>query len=257
MNRKQFITSVGATCKNWTWSWSFVNHEAKIVIFGVWEEHLKSDYSLILDEQWEHSDAGKKQPGYIQALEHIDLVDNQKYRLKIFPQTFSNAHQDDEGRGPAKLDGFKPELLDRSLLKIGGGWFAVSQGAPFRYAEEISDKKTFPEGSKTTVSVNAYERNPEARRLCLDHYGFKCQACDFDFEGTYGELGAGYIHVHHITPLSEIQEQYEINPIEDLIPLCPNCHAMAHKASPPLKVEQLRSLIQNMQDGKACSPNLT
>jgi 5-methylcytosine-specific restriction protein A len=57
-------------------------------------------------------------------------------------------------------------------------------------------------------------------------------------------MGKGYIHVHHLTPLSTINGEYEVNPISDLIPVCPNCHAMIHKSNPPLTIEQARTLVR-------------
>ena len=67
--------------------------------------------------------------------------------------------------------------------------------------------------------------------------------CDLDFEKRYGAIGHGFIHVHHRTPLSQItdHDDYTINPIEELLPVCPNCHAMLHKREPePFTVEELQ-----------------
>lgn len=103
------------------------------------------------------------------------------------------------------------------------------------------------EGARHQVTLNKYERNPLARRICIDHYGYKCQICDFDFHITYGEFGKDFIHVHHIVPLAEIEETYEINPIKDLIPICPNCHAIIHRKSDVLTIDNLK-LILNKHD---------
>lgn len=85
------------------------------------------------------------------------------------------------------------------------------------------------EGTKQPVLSNKYERNPLARQACIEHYGTSCQICGFSFKETYGEFAEGFIHVHHITPLADTDGEKEINPIKDLIPVCPNCHAMLHK----------------------------
>jgi 5-methylcytosine-specific restriction enzyme A len=78
---------------------------------------------------------------------------------------------------------------------------------PERVPGEIRNNRTYPEGSTKRVSVNAYERNPQARKDCIAHYGLTCQVCGFDFEAVYGtQLGRGYIHVHHLKPLSEVIE---------------------------------------------------
>ncbi|NDU96483.1 HNH endonuclease [Spirosoma terrae] len=99
------------------------------------------------------------------------------------------------------------------------------------------------EGAKKVITVNAYERNSQARRICIEHYGAFCTVCDFNFEKTYGELGKGFIHVHHLIPVSYIGKSYELDPVEDLRPVCPNCHAMLHTQNPPLTIEELQSVI--------------
>ena len=100
------------------------------------------------------------------------------------------------------------------------------------------------EGATKSIAVNAYERNAIARNRCVEHYGYKCQCCGFSFEEKYGELGKAFIHVHHVKPLADIKESYVVDPVKDLIPLCANCHAMVHRASPAISVEQLRSEIK-------------
>ncbi|MCB0177254.1 MAG: HNH endonuclease [Anaerolineae bacterium] len=110
--------------------------------------------------------------------------------------------------------------------------------------EEIPDTTGLMEGTTRRIRVNVYERNQTARTLCIEHYGAKCFICGFNFEFVYGELGKGYIHVHHIKPLAEIKSGYQVNPIEDLRPVCPNCHAMIHRASPPATCKEIRKLIE-------------
>jgi len=114
-----------------------------------------------------------------------------------------------------------------------------------QYAEEIPAEKTYPynEGIKKTIIVNTYERNPRAREECLKYWKPICSVCEFDFEIKYGELGKGFIHVHHLIPVSEIGKQYQINPIKDLRPVCPNCHSMLHKENPPIEINRLKEII--------------
>ena len=134
--------------------------------------------------------------------------------------------------------------------------FSLVQKAAYHYAganieaqynyslpEEIQELDQYTEGSTKTISVNAYERNVEARDKCVEHHGYKCAACDFDFERTYGAIGKSYIHVHHIVPLSEIKQEYKLNPITDLVPVCPNCHAMIHRSTHVLSIDQLKELL--------------
>ena len=113
--------------------------------------------------------------------------------------------------------------------------------------EDLGEKNIngLPEGARTKVFVNKYERNPINRKICLAHHGFICKVCDFDFENRYGEIGKNYIHVHHKIPVSNLNENYIIDPINDLVPLCPNCHAMVHRKNPPIEVKELKILLKN------------
>jgi len=94
------------------------------------------------------------------------------------------------------------------------------------------------------ILVNRYERDPYLREQCLEANGFKCAVCEFDFLSIYGELGRDFCHVHHIHPLSEGGTELNIDPIRDLIPICPNCHAMLHRKSPALKPNELIDIIK-------------
>lgn len=111
--------------------------------------------------------------------------------------------------------------------------------------EIIEEGEVYYEGSVTTVKVNKYERNSEARRKCIEIHGCQCKICEFDFEKTYGEAGKGLIHVHHVVPISSIKEEYQIDYEKDLIPVCPNCHAMIHRKIPPYTCGQIKGLLLN------------
>lgn len=103
--------------------------------------------------------------------------------------------------------------------------------------------QTFKEGKSYDVVLTKYERNSTARRLCVKHHGAVCKICGYDFFKTYGELGRGFIHVHHKTPISQQTNSYEINPITDLVPVCPNCHAMLHSSQDTMiSVEELKQI---------------
>lgn len=110
---------------------------------------------------------------------------------------------------------------------------------------ELADDGLYSEGAIRKVTVNAYERNPKARELCLAHHQPVCAACEMSFEEVYGPEVAGFIHVHHIKPLSTVGSGYTVNPVEDLKPLCPNCHAVAHLGGgeAPRSIEEIREMI--------------
>ncbi len=113
------------------------------------------------------------------------------------------------------------------------------------YPDEFWPGRKYPEGSRRQVRVNAFERDARARTACLVHHGSECAVCGLSFQDRYGALGQGFIHVHHVRPLSSVHEGYRVDPIEDLIPVCPNCHAMLHRKDPPLTVDELRGQIRD------------
>ncbi|MEE4356590.1 MAG: HNH endonuclease [Desulfococcaceae bacterium] len=114
-----------------------------------------------------------------------------------------------------------------------------------QYAEEIltEEKELFAEGAKKVIIINSYERNPKARMLCIEHWGCSCSVCGLDFQAMYGDIGVGFIHVHHLVPISQIDKLYQVDPVEDLRPVCPNCHSMIHTSNPPLTILQLKEIV--------------
>lgn len=127
-------------------------------------------------------------------------------------------------------------------------WFdlLIDQGTneiPFSIDND-NEAIAFSEGAARIIKSTRYERNPHARKMCIQHYGFSCTVCDLNFEKTYGVIGRDFIHVHHITPISEYGKGRKVNPIDDLRPVCPNCHAMLHKRNPdPYDIEELKKML--------------
>jgi hypothetical protein len=112
------------------------------------------------------------------------------------------------------------------------------------FPDEVTKEKDLWEGSVRTVTINAIERNAEARKCCISHYGAKCFVCGFSFVEKYGPSLDGFIHVHHLRLLSQVNEKYKVDPIADLVPICPNCHAAIHSVNPPYSPNQLRAMLQ-------------
>lgn len=240
--RKAFIESLGATCKNWTWSWSFVNHQEQKIIFGVWDMHVNGERSLILSESWAIEN-GRRNHGYGQSVEHLRLVAEAGYDLYTFKIIHSDERQDADGVGPAKIRDFERSITRKWLLKQDGRWFACDNAPMPAIPEEVCQPELYLEGALREVKVNAYERNAQAREACIRHHKAICAACKFDFAAVYGEIAKGLIHVHHIIPLSSIGQEYELDPINDLIPLCPNCHAVVHRGTEVMSIETLKECL--------------
>ena len=119
-------------------------------------------------------------------------------------------------------------------------------------AESPDSLETLPprfEGAERQVTRNIRERNPIARRESEEYYRardegqLRCQGCNIDFSVTYGPRGAGFMHFHHLAPLSEAIGRRAVSGAADLVPLCPNCHAMVHRGDDILSIEQLRDLL--------------
>lgn len=111
--------------------------------------------------------------------------------------------------------------------------------------DEMEQSKIYSEGKTRIIRVNSYERNKLARQECIEHFGLNCQVCDFNFQQKFGTLGQNFIHVHHIIDISVIGEEYSVDPKNDLIPVCPNCHAMLHKKKPAYTISELKKIIKN------------
>jgi 5-methylcytosine-specific restriction protein A len=134
------------------------------------------------------------------------------------------------------------QISDRGETKAS----QLTKKVDVSYPDDVPE--TFFEGAKKQIFVCIYERNKNARDKCIDHYGCLCAVCEIDFEKTYGDLGKDFIHVHHIVAISDIGKEYELDPINDLRPICPNCHSMAHRRNPALSIDDLRLIIQRNRE---------
>lgn len=102
------------------------------------------------------------------------------------------------------------------------------------------------EGAVKNVSVNMHERNPAARKKCIEYYGTACAVCGIELGYIYGEKFSGKIHVHHLNPISDYDEEHDIDPINDIRPVCPNCHMVIHCAQDkPYSIEEVKTFMAN------------
>jgi HNH endonuclease len=138
------------------------------------------------------------------------------------------------------------EYRDTNILAIPNGiaTFAGYISISPTIAEELPILAVVWEGARAAIVVNRYERDRSARAACIGHWGTTCSACDMSFAEFYGEFGSGFIQVHHLVPLSSIGKSYQLDPIRDLRPVCPNCHAMLHRQDPTMSIEELRGIIR-------------
>ena len=125
-------------------------------------------------------------------------------------------------------------LLDFMCILL----YLIIEDTEWTSTEVIGDE----EGGSYSEIVKKYERSRYNRAMCLKYYGFTCRGCGELLAEKYGPIGMDVIHVHHIVPVSQMGGSYRLNPIKDLIPLCPNCHTIVHRKIPVLDIESLRSL---------------
>lgn len=148
------------------------------------------------------------------------------------------------GRGVR--EGHRQEVVDALADLLGGQ--LPSPNYELLPQRNITAGAELMEGALRRVTSSEYERNPVARRACIEHYGSVCFVCGFSFEEAFGQLGRGFIHVHHLTPVSSMGGKHAVDPVVDLRPVCPNCHAMLHLEDPPLTIEALQTYMSNEHD---------
>jgi hypothetical protein len=155
--------------------------------------------------------------------------------LKAFPKRLRRGKKPIQYGLPVDIESL--EALDDFLRHFSRHFHQIDSG--YMPADDVDPEEVYREGAVRQVIVNAYERNSQARAQCIAHYGPRCSICGFDFEKVYGAVGAGYIHVHHLRQLADIGEQYKVNPISDLRPVCANCHAIIHLRTPPYSIDEV------------------
>lgn len=105
------------------------------------------------------------------------------------------------------------------------------------------------EGNVKYYYGKRYERDPVNREKAIAIHGTICCVCKFDFEEYYGERGKGYIEIHHVRPLSTLDEEIVINPETDLVPVCSNCHKMIYRYKDRvLEIEELKSMLKILEN---------
>ena len=149
---------------------------------------------------------------------------------------------------PFELSDRRPiRLLQGYIFKMSAKYMDIlgvgTSADPGLHLPEEVPQVGLVEGATRQVTVNAYERNPAARTACIRHWGTSCVVCGFNFGERFGDLGKDFIHVHHLVPLATVASEYLVDPVADLRPVCPNCHAMLHRTDPPCSIEDLKAKL--------------
>ena len=176
----------------------------------IWED----DFAFVIDRrlpQW-HEVSSEK--------EEID-TNRPKIRFNKIP-TESNEY---------KIDFINPQIINNDI-----------------YSEETEVIEGSKEGGSKYLFVKSYERSLENRKRAIERHGVQCSVCDFNFERFYGEIGIGFIEVHHTKPLSSLNDKIVVNPYTDLVPICSNCHRMIHRSRDKvLSIDELKNIIKKMK----------
>lgn len=188
-----------------------IRYKCEIVKTNKTSSEIRNDKEYWLNQ----NEYEKSLDGMFINIRLLEEVDTDKLSLPLLLENGLKAAP----QGPIKLK----DTLEAYVASV----FKTANDEYF--PETLDSSSAIFEGIKKQVSVNKYERSSIARAKCVEHHGYKCKVCSFNFEETYGEIGKYFIHVHHITPIHSIGESYKIDYIKDLIPVCPNCHAMLHR----------------------------
>ena len=101
------------------------------------------------------------------------------------------------------------------------------------------------EGTRQEVLVRNRKRSAALRKRKLEQVmrrnngDIVCEVpgCGFSFLQVYGEIGRGFAHVHHLSPIADREG---VTKLSDLAVVCANCHAMIHHGA---KIRNLDGLI--------------
>lgn len=173
----------------------------------------------------------KSKTGLYARLKLIEQVDTNRLSLDSLIENGLKAAP----QGPVKVS----EELHKYIERYFNDFYADG------YFTDVNDEDGYHEGHVRSIKVNKYERSSIARRKCIEHNGIRCVVCGLNFEEKYGTLGKGFIHIHHLRPLHTIKKDYIIDYKKDLIPVCPNCHAMIHRipSGETMSIEQIKTVL--------------
>lgn len=131
-----------------------------------------------------------------------------------------------------------------------GAWNGKSSAETEQLTHGIGIEEFIPdeEGRKILRLHVQYERSQRNRVKAIEMHGTTCKACGFNFDDVYGgDHAAGYIEIHHIRSITELAGK-TIVPETDLVPLCSNCHSMAHrKTGRILSIEEIIRLLDTAE----------
>lgn len=186
-----------------------------------------------LSEHWDEEQAIKGKESLRTDLLFKTLSEEPIFSLDYLKTNYPNFHWTPQASGISIQESIALDLFSKIQLE-----------STFSFTPETQQEiRLYTEGKVKEITTKTYDRSSLARQICIEYHGYDCAVCGFNFEQVYGSLGMDYIEVHHLKQLADIGKEYQIDPINDLRPVCANCHRMLHKQRPPLSIEELQKLL--------------
>ncbi len=117
-----------------------------------------------------------------------------------------------------------------------------------------SEEDIISEGGLTKAESLKRKRSQKLRDAAIDYYQDEdgklfCTVCGFCFEDCYGNIGKGFIEIHHEKPVYQYSsggfKSFIKEAIKNVKPLCSNCHRMLHRNyKKPLSIIELKACIK-------------
>jgi 5-methylcytosine-specific restriction enzyme A len=212
---------------------------------------LQRNIAAAFLEKSDHSFLHKELAAHLKIAQATLNVEFGKLGHRVY--AILNRHPD--GLQPSEIEYWASELVefdksdDGLIYYIARKEFIEALESIFMDEVETGSTRpgTFSEGGSAKRKITIFERSRAAREACLKEFGARCCVCQFDFGERYGSEFRGKMHVHHITCISSRKNEYEIDPKQELRPVCPNCHYVLHLKDPPYTVEEVHDFIRNSQ----------
>ena len=222
-------------------AWYGVNEAEKRFVVCAPEEYRTEYAQLCLAPKFvRHGRMAESR--YQSAVDALDKAIVNNFDFFTVATRFYNSGRNRKARSNRVWE-YSTHLMPVKMMKKKRKFFAVPIGFLNRLNSENNADDGYLEGTSTSVILKGRERSREARAEAIAIHGLSCKACDMNFEDRYGELGKGYIHIHHLTPFEREDGPRRTKPKDDLVPLCPNCHAMVHRGKELLSIEALRDIL--------------
>ncbi|MDF4204884.1 HNH endonuclease [Maribacter sp. SA7] len=117
----------------------------------------------------------------------------------------------------------------------------IPEGIKQQPSFSANNQDEFLEGFKKEIKTENSYRSGKLVKLAKEKYGTDCVVCGFSFEQKYGQHGKDFIEIHHLIPIENGTRKSTIN---DVAPVCSNCHRMLHKGKTMLSIEYLKEIIE-------------